>query len=86
MAGGCVIGATAGIQAAVAQLAEAALRGGIAASGDKVQLFGPVNATMHIAEGDLRGIAHPHHARAGEEIPIHRYGNLLLTDKAMLAG
>lgn len=67
----CVVGAAAGVGAAVAQSADAAFRGSIASCGDVVVLFGAVNAAADITKGDSRLISHAYHAGAGEEFSVH---------------
>ena len=57
-----IVGAATGIQAAVAQRAEAAFRRGITPGCNIVCLPGTVYAVVHITKSYLRSITHPDHA------------------------
>ena len=80
-----MIGAAAGVGAAVAQLADFAFGSGIAARGNDEVLPGSVDSLLHIAEYVVGIITNAYHAGAGEEIAIHRDGDFLLADETGVA-
>ena len=80
-----MIGAAAGVGAAVAQLADFAFGGGIASRCDDEVLLGAVDSLLHIAEYVVGIITNAYHAGAGEEIAIHRDGDFLLADETGVA-
>lgn len=80
-----MVGAAAGIQAALPQAAYFACRCGAAAHGDDVLLSCAVDAVCHVPEVELRVIAVSHQTGAGEEVAVYAHGNFPLTNPAAQA-
>ena len=81
-AGGGMVRATAGVEAAVAQAAYFAGRGGATTGGDDVLLLWPVDTVADIAEIQLLGVSISHQAGAGEEITVYTHSDFPLADAA----
>ena len=81
-AGGGVVGTTARVEAAGAQLTEFACRGSVTSVGNNPFLAGTVDAVIHVAEVKLRLIPDTDEARAGEEVAIYRNPDFSLSDSA----
>ena len=77
-----MVGATARVEAAGAQLAELAGRGGVAAVGNNPLLACAVDAIVHVAEVELGLIPDTDQAGAGEEVAIYRNTDFSFTDGA----
>ena len=80
---GGMVGATAGVDAAVPQFTKFASRGNVTAVGDNPFLAGTVDAVVHVTEVEFWFITHTYQARAGEEIAIYRYSDFSFSDGAL---
>ena len=86
MAGGGVVGTTAGVNTALTQLTQFTGGGGVATVGNNPMLASAVDAIRHIAEVELLLIANANEAGAGEEITINRDSYFSLANSTLCAG
>lgn len=82
---GGMVGAAAGVDAAVAQLTKFTSRGNVTTGGNKPFLAGTVDTVLHVTEVELGFITHTNQARAGEKIAIYRYSDFSFSDVALCA-